>query len=121
MALIKCPECGRNVSDTANACPNCGFAISGIENIQELSRIKEEELGDIKREKSKTAVICAIIAIIFAITCYAGYYKSTELERSRARTESLKDELNEINKKMNDTQRQIDRNKAIIEYNKNND
>lgn len=26
MALIKCPECGReNVSDTANACPGCGF------------------------------------------------------------------------------------------------
>ena len=29
MSLIKCPECGReNVSDTAAACPNCGFNIS---------------------------------------------------------------------------------------------
>ena len=28
MALVKCPECGReNVSDTAEACPNCGFNI----------------------------------------------------------------------------------------------
>lgn len=28
MSLIKCPECGReNVSDTAAACPNCGFNI----------------------------------------------------------------------------------------------
>lgn len=28
MALVKCPECGReNVSDTAEACPNCGYAI----------------------------------------------------------------------------------------------
>lgn len=28
MALVKCPECGReDVSDTAEACPNCGFAI----------------------------------------------------------------------------------------------
>lgn len=28
MALIKCPECGKeNVSDTALACPNCGYAI----------------------------------------------------------------------------------------------
>lgn len=28
MALIKCPECGKeNVSNTAIACPNCGFAI----------------------------------------------------------------------------------------------
>ena len=25
MALIKCPECGKDVSDTAETCPNCGF------------------------------------------------------------------------------------------------
>lgn len=24
MALIKCPECGREISDTASACPGCG-------------------------------------------------------------------------------------------------
>ncbi len=28
MALIKCPECGKeNVSDSAEACPNCGFGV----------------------------------------------------------------------------------------------
>lgn len=28
MALIKCPECGKeNVSDTAEQCPNCGYGI----------------------------------------------------------------------------------------------
>ena len=27
MALIKCPECGKNVSTTAVACPECGFGI----------------------------------------------------------------------------------------------
>ena len=25
MSLIKCPECGKEFSDTAKACPNCGF------------------------------------------------------------------------------------------------
>lgn len=30
MALIKCPECGKeNVSDNAQSCPNCGFGIHG--------------------------------------------------------------------------------------------
>ena len=24
MALIKCPECGKEISDRATACPNCG-------------------------------------------------------------------------------------------------
>lgn len=28
MALIKCPECGKNVSDKASACPDCGNPIS---------------------------------------------------------------------------------------------
>lgn len=27
MALIKCPECGKEVSDDAKACPNCGHAL----------------------------------------------------------------------------------------------
>ena len=27
MALIKCPECGRQVSDFAESCPDCGFPV----------------------------------------------------------------------------------------------
>ena len=27
MALIKCPECGKEISDTAKSCPNCGYTI----------------------------------------------------------------------------------------------
>lgn len=32
MALIKCPECGKEVSDKATACINCGFPLSELEN-----------------------------------------------------------------------------------------
>lgn len=28
MALIICPECQREVSDTLNACPHCGYVLS---------------------------------------------------------------------------------------------
>jgi DNA-directed RNA polymerase subunit RPC12/RpoP len=27
MALIKCPECDKEISDTAKDCPSCGFHI----------------------------------------------------------------------------------------------
>jgi len=27
MALISCPECGKEISDVARACPHCGYAI----------------------------------------------------------------------------------------------
>ena len=29
MALIKCPECGTDVSDRAESCPKCGYPIAG--------------------------------------------------------------------------------------------
>ena len=28
MALIKCPECGHQMSDTAKKCPNCGYSLT---------------------------------------------------------------------------------------------
>ena len=28
MALIKCPECGKQISEKAPNCPNCGFVLS---------------------------------------------------------------------------------------------
>lgn len=39
MALIKCPECGREISDKAPACIHCGFPLSLL---NESSEIKEE-------------------------------------------------------------------------------
>ena len=29
MAIIKCPECGHQISDKAPICPNCGVEIAG--------------------------------------------------------------------------------------------
>lgn len=29
MALIKCPECGKEISDQADFCPNCGYGFEG--------------------------------------------------------------------------------------------
>lgn len=30
MALIKCPECGKEISDKAACCPNCGFPVERV-------------------------------------------------------------------------------------------
>ncbi|MDE5803214.1 MAG: zinc-ribbon domain-containing protein [Lachnospiraceae bacterium] len=30
MALIKCPECGKEISDKASSCPGCGYPINKI-------------------------------------------------------------------------------------------
>lgn len=40
MALIKCIECGKDVSDKATACPNCGCPIT--ESIKEIQLEKDK-------------------------------------------------------------------------------
>lgn len=36
MALIKCSECGKEISDKANTCPNCGIKIHNNKNIMKI-------------------------------------------------------------------------------------
>lgn len=47
MALIECPECGKNISDKAEICIGCGFPIKEHLNQVELERVEEEK---VKRE-----------------------------------------------------------------------
>lgn len=49
MALIKCPECGREkVSDTAEACPDCGYGIRA-----HFEKVRQAEEQNIKEERYK--------------------------------------------------------------------
>ncbi len=49
MALVKCPECGReNVSDSAEMCPDCGYSIK-----THFEKIKMEEEEKIRRQKQE--------------------------------------------------------------------
>lgn len=41
MALIKCPECGREISDKAAACPNCGAPVNSKKVIVHIFRPKK--------------------------------------------------------------------------------
>lgn len=44
MALIICPECRReNVSDSAEACPNCGYGIKAHYEKVRLEVIEQEK------------------------------------------------------------------------------
>jgi len=62
MALINCPECGReNVSNTAVACPNCGYGIR-----EHFEKIANEN----KKDKIK---ICAKCGSIFGYPYSPSY------------------------------------------------
>ena len=72
MALIKCPECGKEISDKAEICVNCGLKIAEIENLHEVSQKKEHEILQEQNNKTKSiiGVIIAIIVIIFFLVLF---------------------------------------------------
>lgn len=63
MSLMKCPECGKEVSDSAKNCPSCGFCIDDyILQLKEAERKEQEEARKQKKreediEKSKEYII----------------------------------------------------------------
>lgn len=58
MALINCPECGKEISDKANSCPNCGYK-------------KEREVKIDKKRIITFAIpifiLCVILCVVFNI------------------------------------------------------
>ena len=77
MALIRCPECRREVSDSADSCPHCGYKIekATLEKFVPVST----ELSSSKPTSSEIvkAVICFVLGIptlLWGIlTMAAGY------------------------------------------------
>ena len=60
MALIKCPECGRdNVSNTAEMCPDCGYGI----------RLHFEKIEREKHQEELRIITLRLFIKIKAISC----------------------------------------------------
>ena len=57
MALIKCTDCGKSISEDAKACPNCGCPmdkiLSSIEQQKQEDKAKEQERQVQREEKEK--------------------------------------------------------------------
>lgn len=100
MALIICPECGKEISDKAQSCIHCGYPVS--QDIPFLSKNNTEisKTSQIKNElkvlfkkigiKKLVAVIIVLISIISAIAVISGIPGKSQ--------KSIKPEKIEINK-----------------------
>lgn len=67
MALINCPECNKEISDSAKSCPNCGFNIGKYlaaknKRSNNIGKIINNEHG-----KIKTLLLMSVIPITFLI------------------------------------------------------
>lgn len=65
MALLKCIECGKEYSDTAAACPNCGYSKKAAN--EKAMGLKPE--GDRKNKN-----VAGILAIFFGLAGFHFFY-----------------------------------------------
>lgn len=85
MALIKCPECGKEISDKAKSCPHCGYElernkqrdeIKSNDNIEEYIKSKEslEKLNDEseKIKKKRRIIIVSVLLVFFLVIIVLG-------------------------------------------------
>ena len=77
MALIKCPECGHEISDSAPSCPHCGFVMTTLKE----SKVSLElvEAKRVKRSKFVTRlIIIAIVLFVVALVIEMIYHKTDQ-------------------------------------------
>jgi len=63
MALISCPECKKEVSDQAAACPHCGY---------DLHKVEKEKKSEEKKSATQFGCLMAIIAFVAIIAVLAS-------------------------------------------------
>jgi predicted amidophosphoribosyltransferase len=69
MAMIKCPECGEEISDQAKTCPHCGYELK--------TAVKTTDLEPLKKEPANGALclvagLCSIVIGVFTIAMVIG-------------------------------------------------
>lgn len=65
MALISCPECGKQISETTPSCPHCGYLLSSAVQQQAPAPTK---IADVKKN-IPVGIICVIVGPLFSIIC----------------------------------------------------
>lgn len=61
MALISCPECGREISDAASSCPHCGYVINKVS----VNQMKRTPLSPVQSSRALGIFLIAV-GVIFS-------------------------------------------------------
>lgn len=92
MSLVKCTECGKEVSDKATTCPNCGCPLGN--EIQE----PEVTATSAKPTAKKKTIIVMTIAILVVLSIIIGFflYKRSSETKKAAEKEAYLDSASEF-------------------------
>lgn len=70
MALVSCPECGKQISDSTPACPHCGYRVSVSSNSMSPAPTK---IGDAV-QNYKSGVASLVIGAILIPVSFFGFF-----------------------------------------------
>lgn len=69
MALIKCPECGKEISDQADKCPSCGFPIKAKKKKKEKAQKEKKDTVP----KKRIIILASVITFVVVGAIGLGY------------------------------------------------
>lgn len=78
MALIKCGECGKEISDKAISCPNCGCPVNNEK--ENMPKSTEAASTPKKKKKGHGCLITILIFILFAVGLSVGISQAPKTE-----------------------------------------
>lgn len=103
MALINCPECGKEVSNTAVACPNCGHPLAPP-NLEERTVVRETPATVVEKDSFPKWIFVplAILGAILIFLLFALFRQEDDNQRninidvSQKRPNSTSSEPNQV-------------------------
>lgn len=105
--MIKCIECGAEISDKAAACPRCGCPRGKVNNRHEGADDRRGTRKEISKKKSKKWLFFAmpiiLVVLAFCVICFATANDSPESQQSLETSyysEEMNQEQTEIEKEL---------------------
>ena len=97
MALINCPECGREISDTVKQCPNCGFILK------------------VKKKRSKMSKIIASVIILIVIAGIASFIVIQAIKKQQEELATINTTIQSLKQGVIPSQQEYD--ELVAKYN----
>ncbi len=80
MALIKCPECGKEISDKAAACIHCGCPMQPtVYRAEQSPPPASVTVETVTQGKSKRIIATILVAIAFVMTFHANHFQNQDV------------------------------------------
>lgn len=84
--MIKCPECGKEISESAKSCPNCGCDVKKAIKKQKQQKAIDDYNKMSPAEKRQANIALVVFIAVIAILIFAFSQCSKDDQKSKSET-----------------------------------